>query len=116
VKIGTGAYFPLCTVRRHKETIINWEAIGAIGEILAATTVIATLVYLSLQVKSVKEQTSVSAHQHLYDSMNEFVKLISESDSLSSIIVKGRASYSSLSELKSGAKLLPLHALWCKQT
>ena len=34
----------------------------------------------------------------MYDSMNEFVKLISESDSLSSIIVKGRTSYPSLSE------------------
>ena len=34
----------------------------------------------------------------MVDSMNEFVKLVSESESLSSIIIKGRASYSSLSE------------------
>lgn len=32
-------------------TIINWEAIGAVGEILGALTVIATLFYLAHQIK-----------------------------------------------------------------
>lgn len=48
---------------------MNWEAIGAAAELLAAITVIATLVYLSLQVRSVKVQTSVSAHHHMFEEM-----------------------------------------------
>ncbi len=33
---------------------MNWDAIGAIGEILGALAVIATLAYLATQVKSMK--------------------------------------------------------------
>ena len=36
-------------------TIINWEAIGAVGEILGAGTVIATLFYLAHQIKQNNE-------------------------------------------------------------
>ena len=38
----------------HKEITMNWEAIGAIGEILGATVVFITLVYLAIQVKHAK--------------------------------------------------------------
>lgn len=34
---------------------MNWEAIGALGEILAAITVVVTLVYLAIQVRHSKE-------------------------------------------------------------
>jgi len=33
---------------------LNWDAIGAIGEILGAAAVVATLVYLAIQVRSAK--------------------------------------------------------------
>jgi hypothetical protein len=33
---------------------VNWEAIGAVGEILGAAAVVATLVYLALQVRYAK--------------------------------------------------------------
>lgn len=35
---------------------MNWEAVGAIGEILGAAAVIATLTYLAMQVQQTKEQ------------------------------------------------------------
>ena len=40
---------------------MNWEAIGAIGEILAATATVAMLVYLSIQVKHAKDATQSSS-------------------------------------------------------
>ncbi len=40
---------------------MNWEAIGAIGEMLAATATVAMLVYLSIQVKHAKEATQSSS-------------------------------------------------------
>ncbi|MDA1372383.1 MAG: hypothetical protein O2971_16680 [Proteobacteria bacterium] len=37
---------------------MNWEAIGAIGEILGAFAVVATLVYLATQIRYAKEAAS----------------------------------------------------------
>jgi len=43
---------------------MNWEALGAIGEIMGAITVVATLIYLSIQVRhskaAVEENTRVA--------------------------------------------------------
>ena len=46
-------------VRRHGDTVINWEAIGAIGEVLAAMGVIATLIYFGLQIKRHSQQMRI---------------------------------------------------------
>jgi len=43
-------------VGRHREICVNWDAAGAIGEILGAVAVVATLYYLSRQIR----QNSVS--------------------------------------------------------
>jgi hypothetical protein len=39
---------------------MNWDAIGALGEIIGATAVGITLIYLSLQIKQVKKDLHVS--------------------------------------------------------
>ena len=39
------------SVGRHTGIMINWEAIGAVGEIAGAIAVIATIFYLSLQIR-----------------------------------------------------------------
>ncbi len=38
-------------VRHHGETVINWEAIGAFAELLAAIGAIVAIVYLALQLR-----------------------------------------------------------------
>jgi hypothetical protein len=40
---------------------MNWDALGAIGEIIGAVAVIATLYYLSLQIKINSNEISKSA-------------------------------------------------------
>lgn len=77
---------------------MNWEAVGAVGEVVAAITVLITLIYLSLQVRSVKEQTSSAAHQYEFNGLNQFAITVAESESLCEVMVKGRNSYSSLSD------------------
>jgi hypothetical protein len=39
------------------ENEMNWEAIGAIGEILGAVAVVATLGYLATQIKQSRRET-----------------------------------------------------------
>jgi len=53
---------------------LNWEALGAIGELVGATGVILSLVYLGLQIRHSSEQTNLNtrsvqatAYQNLID-------------------------------------------------
>jgi hypothetical protein len=43
---------------------LNWEAIGALGELIGASVVVVTLVYLARQVRHASEQTTQLASQH----------------------------------------------------
>ena len=42
---------------------MNWEIVGAIAEALSAVAVLATLVYLSVQIKEARKQLQISSHQ-----------------------------------------------------
>ncbi len=44
---------------------MNWEAIGAFGEIIGALAVGITLIYLSLQIRQVKKDLHVSGHREV---------------------------------------------------
>ena len=47
---------------------MNWEAIGAIGEIVGATAVFVSLVYLASQIRTQNRETrAASVHQVLHD-------------------------------------------------
>jgi hypothetical protein len=47
---------------------MNWEAIGALGEVIAAVVVIATLVYLAIQFRQTIRATHASTFQAATDS------------------------------------------------
>lgn len=47
---------------------MNWEAFGAIGEIVGAIAVIATLFYLSLQIRQTNKVNASAVRQGFYDS------------------------------------------------
>ena len=49
---------------------MNWEAIGAVGEILGAIAVVATLIYLAIQLRRNTEATQAGTAQALADSIN----------------------------------------------
>ena len=46
--------------RRHKEIVINWEAIGALGELIGALAVVLSLLYLATQIR--QNTSIVKAH------------------------------------------------------
>ena len=75
---------------------MNWDAIGAVGEILGALAVLVTLVYLALQVQHIKKHTESSALDHIINALNEFAGHIAQSESLADIIARGRESYDAL--------------------
>lgn len=73
----------------HTKTLgvaMNWEAIGAVGEILGALAVVVTLVYLSVQIRQNSRMIQRDAHldriRHVTD------PLIGSSRQLSGVLEK----------------------------
>ncbi len=61
---------------------MNWDAIGAIGSILGALAVLATLVYLSVQVAQTQRIAKLQASQNLNDMFNQSFALVAMSPEL----------------------------------
>lgn len=85
-------------MRYEASTQVSWDAIGAVAEILGAVAVLATLIYLAIQIGHLKKQNESEALDHVIDALNDFAGRIAESDSLASIIHRGRVSYELLNE------------------
>jgi hypothetical protein len=54
------------------ELVMNWEAIGAVGEILGAVAVLITLVYLAYQIKQYTAATLAATNSAYADAGREF--------------------------------------------
>ena len=70
---------------------MNWEAIGAVGEILGALAVVATLGYLANQIRQNTRASQASAHQSLTEAaatMNAMVASDTEVARLWSVAFK----------------------------
>lgn len=77
---------------------MNWDAIGAIGEILGAFGVLVTLIYLSIQIRSnTKEVKSENVHRTT-DSSNQLNILMASDERLTELWHKGLANYDDLSD------------------
>ena len=76
---------------------MNWDAIGAMGELIGAVAVLATLIYLSIQTrltrKATQETAEFASNQATFESMSSFDqwrKSILENHELARIMVKAR--------------------------
>ena len=78
------------------DIVINWEAIGAIGEIAGAIGVIATLLFLSVQVRSstlASEVESKIAASRMY---TDFLSVLIQSPEVNEVLLRGRKDITSL--------------------
>ncbi len=77
---------------------MNWDAIGAISEIMGAFLVLITLIYLSIQIRNnTKEVKSENAHR-ITDSFNQLNLLVASNERLAALWPKGMADYDDLSD------------------
>ena len=67
---------------------MNWEAIGAIGEIVGAIAVVATLVYLARQVTAARTALKRQQSQDVNSMFNDTHNLIASSPSLTTAFAK----------------------------
>ncbi len=78
---------------------MNWEAIGAIGEIIGAAGVIVTLVYLAVQIRQNTAATNRANVKDVFQSNSAALTSLLE-ESVSEIFVKGLKSLESLNEVE----------------
>ena len=68
---------------------MNWEAIGAVGEIVGACAVLVTLVYPALQIRQNTTQARAASHHAMSDSLNQINVLFAENSEVSVLWLKG---------------------------
>jgi hypothetical protein len=73
------------------EEKVNWEAIGAVGEILGATAVLITLVYLSRQVGHARRDQQIAAIRANRDERRQFFESMRDSPYIHPILSKVQA-------------------------
>ena len=77
---------------------MNWEAIGAVGEILGAVTVVATIFYLSLQIRQNTRSQSIAIFESAMSGYNEIDYFIFGDVERASIIRRANVDFDSLNE------------------
>ena len=75
---------------------MNWEAIGAIGEIIGAIAVVITLVYLAAQLRTNTTAINRSASQEVIQGRGEMSRFLASDSELSSLFWRGAATPESL--------------------
>jgi len=77
---------------------MNWEAIGAIGEVLGAIGVIASLIYLAIQVRASTRAAAVEAKLESTRMLHGFMDYLIETPELNDIYLRGIDDLNSLSK------------------
>jgi hypothetical protein len=84
---------------------MNWEAIGAIAELLGAIGVIASLVYLATQIRHSREQMSqntramkAGAYQQTSDGLSDTINIAVSTPGFARIVRSAIANFEGLSE------------------
>lgn len=67
---------------------MNWNAISAVAEILAAVAVLITLLYLAVQIRQAKEQIDYAGQRHRADAAREVLLSIANSNHLAPIFAE----------------------------
>lgn len=77
---------------------MNWEAIGALAEVLGSVAVLVTLVYLAVQTRSINKQSQAEARYAFVDAMAEINTVIAQSKETASVWRRGLDDVASLDE------------------
>ena len=85
---------------------MNWEAIGAVGEIIGALAVVISLLYLAVQIRAQVAQARLTAFHEMANQFREVTALFASPD-ISDVFVRANKDFDSMSD----AELLRLIVL-----
>ncbi len=70
---------------------MNWEAIGAIGQVAGAMAVFATLLYLAIQIRRTNELSRFSATKEIMNQFNDLNRMVVSDSELRQLLQKNTA-------------------------
>ncbi len=76
---------------------MNWEAIGAVGEIIGAFAVVTSLAYLALQIRNQNQEARMAAMHDIYVGYRDTLATIADGV-MADIIDKGIVDYEALTQ------------------
>ena len=68
---------------------MNWDAIGAIGELVGAAAVVLTLGYLAVQIRQSSKSSRQQSYHDLVTRRTDFFNHMVESDDVTAIVIAG---------------------------
>ena len=75
---------------------MNWEAIGAIGQLVGALAVVISVLYLAREVRSSAQATRVASERSLTDITMQFLREVAEHPDVSELYYRGIHDFESL--------------------
>lgn len=78
---------------------MSWEAIGAVGELLGAVGVIASLIYLAIQIRQNTESVRAMSHHGIADQFQRTGLAVLEDPQLIELCLRGFSDASSFSDV-----------------
>jgi hypothetical protein len=76
---------------------MNWDAIGAIGEILGATAVFASLIYLAIQIRTQNRESRLGAMHDVSIGMRDLMSRFGAAD-MAPIVLKANENFDQLTD------------------
>jgi len=95
---------------------MNWDAIGAVGEIIGALAVFITLIYLALQIRQNTRAINSAALDSTVNTISIARQSIYENDDVARVYLKGLAAPEELDELERLKFRLLLHNLMLSES
>lgn len=95
---------------------MNWEAIGAVGEIIGALAVFMTLVYLAIQIRQNTKAVQSSALDSAFNRISGLRHSLSENPELAQLYLKGGKDPASLDEIELTRYRIMLHNMFMSQS
>jgi len=68
---------------------MNWDAISAVGEILGASAVLITLIYLAIQIKQNTAAVATSTYESVMSGFNDVNVIVASNSELASVLDRG---------------------------
>jgi hypothetical protein len=89
---------------------MNWDAVGAVGELVGAVAVIATLIYLAIQVKDSARAARSAAVTDATNAMQQFYSGLGNNPQTSELFLRGMANPESMAQESQFQFLMLLHS------
>lgn len=81
---------------------MNWQAIGAVGEVVGGIAVFVSLLYLALQIRSSRRSDQIAAATGAASAVDEWIGQIVRNAELHDLYRRGMTDYESLSREEKG--------------